>query len=309
MRTKLPPFETVLKSRAVEDPINLWVHRPLAYAFVMLVYRTRITPNQITLISLLVGIAAAVCFSIGGGKYMVAGGILLWTSAILDGADGILARAKQMHSVTGRAIDGIADAIVAVTTVGAAFFHIWQTHHQVQHLVLMPFALGTAVVHVYTYDYYKESFLMRTRLDWDGRSETIADIRERLQRLIAARAPWIETKATEVYAQQQAAEAAFVRLTNPAALRSAAVYKVNPTTVSVFRKLNALPMRLWAANSLAPHSYTMSICAMFDRLDVYLYIRVVLANLTYLVTLLLQRRATRLTNEALGGAGSTGNRI
>ncbi|HET8938766.1 MAG TPA: CDP-alcohol phosphatidyltransferase family protein [Polyangiales bacterium] len=305
MVAEIPRFETVLKSRAVEDPVNLWVNRPLAYAFVMLVYRTRITPNQVTLISLLVGIAAAVCFVLGSSTCMVIGGILLWASAILDGADGILARAKRLSSEAGRAIDGIADAIVAATTVGAVFFHIWETHREVYQLLLMPFALATAVVHIYTYDYYKESFLMRTRPDWDGKCETSASIAARLQRLIASRASRLEVGATRVYLQQQAAEAAFVKFTNPAALRTAEQYPVSETTVQVFRKYNTLPMKLWAANSLAPHSYTMSICAMLDRLDAYLYIRVVLANVLYVVTLFLQHRATRLTNQELRGVLET----
>src|SRR4051794_10682989 len=102
---RLPPFETVIKSREVEDPVNLWVHRPLAYAFVALVYRTAITPNQITALALLVGFAAAGCWFVGTPALMLAGGCLLWASAILDGADGILARAKQMFSDTGRALD------------------------------------------------------------------------------------------------------------------------------------------------------------------------------------------------------------
>ena len=43
----LPPFDALLKSRDVEDPVNLWVHRPLAYAFVAMIYRTRITPHEL----------------------------------------------------------------------------------------------------------------------------------------------------------------------------------------------------------------------------------------------------------------------
>ena len=39
----LPPFASVLKSKEVEDPVNLWLHRPLAYAFVAAVYRTPVT--------------------------------------------------------------------------------------------------------------------------------------------------------------------------------------------------------------------------------------------------------------------------
>ena len=54
-----PRFETLLKSRDVEDPVNLWLHRPLAYLFARAVYRTPMTPNQVTLLAMFVGVAAA----------------------------------------------------------------------------------------------------------------------------------------------------------------------------------------------------------------------------------------------------------
>src|SRR5688572_21444849 len=126
---RLPPLRSVLKSRDVEDPINLWFNRPLAYAFVALVYRTPITPNQVTLLSIGVGVAAAACWWQGGEPLMLWGGILLWTSAILDGADGILARAKQSFSELGRALDGSADLIVAALVAVAAGRHLWVQHH------------------------------------------------------------------------------------------------------------------------------------------------------------------------------------
>lgn len=303
IQSKLPPFSAVIKGRAVEDPVNLWVHRPIAYAFVALIYRTRITPNQVTLIALAVGLSSALCFVRGTAGAMLAGGVLLWSSAILDGADGILARAKRVHNDAGRAIDGIADAIVAAATVFAVFYHLWITSHDLTQVVLMPFALVTAVIHVYSYDYYKESFLFRTRGDWDGHPERPSDIAARLQRLLLEKASWIDVEATKIYAKQQEAEARVVAWTNPLALRAHLTFPVNAESVSIYTRLNAIPMKLWAANSLAPHSYVMAVCAMFDRLDVYLYIRVVLANLMFVATLILQRRATRKTENAMREAG------
>ena len=103
---KLPPYSTVIKARDVEDPVNVWLHRPLAYAFVALVYRTPLTPNQVTLLAMIFGLAAGSLWLVGSPTLMLVGGVLLWTSSILDGADGILARAKQMQSELGRALAG-----------------------------------------------------------------------------------------------------------------------------------------------------------------------------------------------------------
>ena len=81
---KLPPFQSLLKSRDVEDPVNLWVHRPLAYAFVLLFYRTPLTPNQITFLSMLVGLFGAACWFDGRPVLMIWGGVLLWAKCLVN---------------------------------------------------------------------------------------------------------------------------------------------------------------------------------------------------------------------------------
>ena len=301
--TRLPPFASVIKSREVEDPINLWVHRPLAYAFVALVYRTPVTPNQITFLAVVVGLMAAACFYVGTPAAMVAGGCLLWSSAILDGADGILARAKRMFSDAGRSLDGASDAVVAASTVGMGFYHVWVQRHDLLELALMPIALGLSLVHVYSYDYYKEAFLQHTNPSWNGAPERVSDIEARLERMIAARDPWPLVVSTQMHVGVLTSQQRVVRWTNPAAQRAGLQFPVNEESVAIYRKYNTGLMQLWAAISLAPHSYGMAICAMFDRLDIYLWLRVVLANLLFVIALFWQRRATRRTREALSHAG------
>lgn len=291
----LPPFETVLKSREVEDPVNLWVHRPIAYAIVALIYRTRITPNQITFLALVVGLVAGVMFLVGTKTAMVVGGICLWSSAILDGADGILARAKRMFSDVGRAIDGVADAVVGILTVLPAYYHIWVTQHEVLHLWLMPFALGTTLFHVYLFDFYKEAFLQHTKLSWDGHPETLAIIEERVERLRRERAPWYARITTQMYVGLVQNQIRTVSALNPLALRHHLTFPVNEESVRIYRKHNRAPMQLWALVSTAPHSYLMSICAIFDRLELYLLFRAFGANGLFIIACIWQRIATQRT--------------
>jgi phosphatidylglycerophosphate synthase len=299
----LPPFESVLKSREVEDPVNLWVHRPLAYAFVALVYRTPITPNQVTFMSLVAGFLAGVCFVVGTPSSMVLGGALLWSSAILDGADGILARAKRMFSDVGRAIDGVTDAAVAVMTVFTGFYHVWMQFHQPLHLWLMPVAIGGAMVQIYLYDFYKEAYMQHTNPAWNGVAERVDDVKQRLERLRAERAPWPGRFSTLLHVGVLENQMRVVTVTNPAGLRAHLNFPVSDKSVEIYRRHNAGIMQLWAALSLAPHCYLMSICAMFDRLDIYLWLRVGLGNLMLVVALIWQRRATRRVLAELAEAG------
>jgi hypothetical protein len=295
----LPPLRALLKSRDVEDPVNIWLHRPLAYAFVALFYRTPLTPNQITLLALLAGFGAGIAFFIGTKSMMVLGGILLWSSAILDGADGILARAKRLYSDVGRAIDGASDGIVALATVPIGFYHMWEQHHSWLEVGLMPLAIGTTMVHVYLYDFYKEAYLQHANPAWDGRPERLADIAARIARLKAENAPWYARWSTQIYLGLVEAQIGVVMKTNPAAARHHLTFPVNDSSVRIFREYNRGPMQLWALVSLCPHSYLMALCAMFDRLDIYLWYNVLGGNALFIWALIWQRTATRRTIAAL----------
>ena len=78
-------------------------------------------------------------------------------------------------------------------------------------------------------------------------------------------------------------------------LREHLRFTVNRETIDIFRRNNKGPMILWPYVSTAPHCYLMSICGMFDRLDLYLWFRVVVANAIFIIALIWQRTASART--------------
>jgi phosphatidylglycerophosphate synthase len=271
----------------------------------LLVYRTPLTPNHITYLATLVGCMAGVCWLFGTPAMMLLGGALLWTSAILDGADGILARAKQIQSDVGRSLDGAADFAVAMFTVGAGFWHVWITRQQPWDLLLMAIALGTSIAQVYLYDFYRESYLSFTNPDWNGKFESVSDVETRYHQLKEQKAFWLYSYVTNLYVTVLGNETRMVKLTNPNGLREHLRFTVNQQTIDIYRRHNKWPMKLWPLVSTAPHAYLMSLCGMFDRLELYLWFRVVIANAIFIVVLIWQRIATNRTRrdfEQIGAA-------
>lgn len=290
----LPPFSTLLKSRDVEDPVNIWMHRPLAYAFVAAIYRTSLTPNMVTLMAMMTGIAAGAFVLVGTGPALVLGGILLWTAAILDGADGFLARAKGTSSQFGRALDGAADAVVAIATVFPAIYHLWVTEHNPLHLWLAVPTIYFAVTHMVLYDYYKETYLRQTRLDKGGEGDDSKALRQQAKDI--GDKPWyVRLVVKYVLIGYVESGERFVRWTNPQAGRESLNHARSEQTVAIYKKHNHGPMQLWALISLAPHSYLMAICIMFDRIDVYMWFRLVGANVILAIAVVWQRVATART--------------
>jgi len=299
----LPPFSTLLKSRDVEDPVNIYVHRPLAYAFVAAVYHTPMTPNMVTFLSICVGMVSGAMFLLGTPTTMVVAGICLWASAILDGADGFLARAKNLSSPFGRALDGSADMIVAIVTVIPAVIHLWLKHHDPMLIALSVPAIGLTTIHLSAYDYFKESFLRRTRVGKGGEGEDLDQAVERKQEA-EARGWFMRFVYERIFLPYLETQKKHIARIDPAAQREGKRAIVDEQTAAIYRKHNLLPMRLWALISLAPHAYLMSIAAMIDRIDLYFWLRLVAMNVIFLCVVVLQRRATRRTQADLAAIGA-----
>lgn len=292
--SKLPPFKTLLKSRDVEDPFHRYVHRPLAYAFVALIYRTPITPNGVTLLGMLVGIASGVVFLMDFDGHMLVGGLMFWASAIIDDADGMLARAKNMQSQLGRAFDGTADMIVGIATVIPVFLHLWWKEGNPLHLILIVPAILSSIVHFNLCDFYREHYLGVTKPKKTGSMKVVDD---KLADIDSQ--PWhIRFVLRDVFVPYLAVQALCVRLTNPA-MASDPKIPSNEVSASIWKKHNKGPMKTWAMISHAPHNEWLAFCAMFDRVDIYLWVRVVAMNIVFFGLIFWQRRATAKTLEEL----------
>jgi 1L-myo-inositol 1-phosphate cytidylyltransferase / CDP-L-myo-inositol myo-inositolphosphotransferase len=88
--------------------ITRFISRQLTSFFL----KTSFTPNQITFLSLFIGLVAALCFLLGGYKMGIAGSVLLLVSAWVDCVDGEVARLKFMTSEWGAKLDIVSDNIV-----------------------------------------------------------------------------------------------------------------------------------------------------------------------------------------------------
>jgi len=91
--------------------IDLYLNRPVASLLVRAVFKTRITPNGLTYMSFFLGVLGAFFFSRGEYVYFILGGVFAQLSSIVDGADGMLARAKDMCSRYGAHLDLLFDRI------------------------------------------------------------------------------------------------------------------------------------------------------------------------------------------------------
>ena len=93
-------------SRHFERRISLAITRRLV--------ATPVTPNMMTLTSVVIGLAGAPFFLSSAPAFQVAGALLFLTHSVLDGCDGELARLKFQQSRVGAMLDYWGDNVVHV---------------------------------------------------------------------------------------------------------------------------------------------------------------------------------------------------
>jgi len=88
-----------------------WTHKVARLCLLPLI-DTPVTPNHITMLRLLTGIAACVAFATGIRFWEILGGFIWILSTFLDCADGELARLRQTCSEWGHKFDYFSDTLV-----------------------------------------------------------------------------------------------------------------------------------------------------------------------------------------------------
>jgi phosphatidylglycerophosphate synthase len=130
--------EVYQRTKKVPDLFwNRFVCRPVAAVLVDAVKGTRVTPNQITLASFAVGMAAAaLLIALPGRAGLIMAVLVYQASYVLDCADGMLARWRGVASPAGHLLDFLMDELKAFAILGAAAVRLHFEHPEQPFLLL-----------------------------------------------------------------------------------------------------------------------------------------------------------------------------
>jgi len=104
--------------RAGDGWITRHVDRRISRGLTRLLLPAGVSPNQVTLASVAVGLTAALLFAAGTREGIVAGSLLFLLSTIVDGCDGEIARLTFRESELGAYLDLVGDNVVHVALFG-----------------------------------------------------------------------------------------------------------------------------------------------------------------------------------------------
>ena len=119
---------------------NSWTARPFSYAL----WKLGFTPNQVSLLSLLVSVVGLLRAADGVWSHMVQGALLVHLGLVLDHADGQVARRSGKGSTFGMFLDMVIDRAVEIGLVLTLALAQWMGVRAVPDLLPAPWEpLGT----------------------------------------------------------------------------------------------------------------------------------------------------------------------
>ena len=237
-----------LKSLDVEEPIDLYVHRPLAYVLARALLPTPVSPNAVTLASMALGVYAAVLIVSSTPHHFQWAALCAFLSTVFDCADGQLARMRKTSSVIGRMLDGTADVIVTGAILIAGGYYVCLKYGTSPVLVVAG-AIFTLVAGVATsvqttlFDHYKTVF-MKMAVPGFKEAESYPEARRRYE-AVKSFTP-VTRLAWALYLQFVGNQSAAVRKFDPHTVTEFSILgDYTPERAQIYREHMASVMSTW----------------------------------------------------------------
>ena len=100
---------------AYDGLVSRYLNRPLSRPAARLLAPTPVTPNMVTVFTLLLACAAGAMVAAG---WTIAGGVAIQAVSVIDGVDGDLARLKLMSTRFGAVLDAVTDRYADAIMLG-----------------------------------------------------------------------------------------------------------------------------------------------------------------------------------------------
>ncbi len=189
--TNKPTLESTLKSTDTEEFIDIHFYRPIGYRWALFFNKLGVTPNQITIASIFIGVAAGICFYFSSFWINALGVFLLIWANSYDSADGQLARMTGQKSQLGRILDGACgDFWFASIYIAIVFrlFPVWGWW-------ILALALVTGYFHgrqAAMADYYRNVHLLFLKGKSGSELDNSTDLSEKYKSLSWKKEPFVK---------------------------------------------------------------------------------------------------------------------
>jgi phosphatidylglycerophosphate synthase len=264
-------YKKSLKMREVEEVFDLYIYRPLAFLLVRAVYKTKITPNNITFIAILMGLTAGYFYSLGKPVYFKAGALFYLAFNILDCSDGQLARLKKNGNHIGRLIDGIGDYIATLAVyIGIAFGFVAKSVNPYYWFILLLLAGVSTMVHGMLVDYYRTRFLNYVNGRKSNSEKDFEECKKEFESIKNKKGKIFDRMVFQIYFKYTELQRFLIaRKKKP---------KLFITTSQEYYQKNKIILRYWVILGPTTQVTALIICSFLNRLDIFIWIIIAVFN-------------------------------
>jgi phosphatidylglycerophosphate synthase len=301
----LSEYKSSLKAIEVEEIFDLYLYRPLAFLFVKATFSTNLTPDQVSVVALIIGSTAGIMFGFGEYTFLVIGACMYFTSNVLDCADGQIARLKKNGTKVGRIVDGFVDYIISIFVfIGIAIGLTYQFNWHEVNLwgnalirgnpiayiwILSILAAVSSAVQAFYFDFYRNKFL---EVVYGKVSNIIDEINEYEEE---------KKKFTDDPAYANFFEKLLINLYLKYSYLQLKIQKdheenhsENKPNAKLYYVKNRLLLRLWSYMGSTTHITLCIVCALLNNMEVFLIICILPLNLLMIALFLVQKQVNKI---------------
>jgi CDP-alcohol phosphatidyltransferase len=278
------PYEQTLKPKTVETPLDLHFFRPVAHVFVQMALPTPLSANGMTVLSILIGLAGSSMFRYTTRFNLIVGSALMVLYAILDCADGQLARARGTSSRLGRILDGMSDYIVGLASGIAVSVHLYALDGTMGTVLLAAGGLGSVILQGTLFDYFKNRYLALSNASYregNDLAETEAEIAD------------LQKKGGSLALPLYRIYAVFLRVQGAAGGGSPPAIAPSPEKAAAYAERLAPIARGFAWLGPSTHVTLLAVFACAGSLPAYVWLRLTVGNVALAALWLAQRSRER----------------
>ncbi len=290
MKETYKPIET-------EEYLGYHIFRPIASWIVKAVAHTPVTPNQLTVMSLVFGIGSGFFLYYADGVLLTSLSVLcLFIANVFDNSDGQLARFRGTESLYGRVFDGLIDNLVFASVYLAACLKFTGEYGPVIWLMGVAAAVSHSLQSSY-FDYYRNEYIDIVVKGFKGEKTTSSEILKAIDSNKRQSGRYFERFLLYTYLNYTQVQE-----------------KVNKKYIG-FRKQNAIPsdytvtykrknlplLRLWSILGPTAHiTYVMFFIAV-GAMDQYFIFEIIILNIHMLIMKIVQNRMIQTLKRDLWG--------
>lgn len=279
-------YKRSIKMAEVEESVDLFIYRPIAFLLVKTIYRTRITPDHLTISAMLAGLTGGVFYAFGTQSTTNIASILCILFIILDCSDGQLARLKKNGTPLGRLLDGIADyTVVTAMYIGIAIGYAPRNGEPSAMLGLLALSAISIIIQELLVDFYRTRFLDTINQRKNTFEEGIREYRNEYVRIKNQGGRYLERYIIYIYLVYSKVQR---RLTSRK--KVARLQYISPED---YYHKNRVMIRFWVFMGPSAMRTSLIICSLFGRFDIYFWITIGGFNILAIILKLVQHQVDR----------------